>query len=117
MTTHTLLWLVYILAIICGFIGWWMLLRKSWNKLLIFVSYWLLAIPFVVPFGAGASANGSNWLAPALIVAGFETIAGNQVAAADALRPVLLVECIALFIVLLALILRSRRNKMGAERN
>lgn len=117
MTTHTLLWSIYILAVFGGFLGWWLLLRKSWNKLLIFVSYWLLALPFLVPFGAGSLANESNWMAPALIVAGFETIAGNQAAATDALRPVLLVECLALFVVLLGLIVRSRRKKSEAERN
>lgn len=106
-----MLWLIYFFAIIIAFVGYWLLLRKLWNTLAITVTFWLLALPFLVPFAVESESYSGLWMAPALIVAAFEAIAGNHNLVSNALRPVFLVECAALFAVLLIFIVRVRRRK------
>lgn len=106
-----MLWLIYLLAIIIAFVGYWFLFRKVWNTLAITVTFWLLALPFLVPFAVESESYLGLWMAPALIVAAFEAIAGNHNLVNDALRPVFLVECAALFAVLLIFVVRWRRGK------
>lgn len=111
--TYSVLWSVYLCAIVVAFLGWYLLFRKVWNTFTLSVSYWLMAVPFLVPFAVPGIESSENWLAPAVIVAVFEAITGNQAHAAAALRPVILVECVALLLFLLTLVVRRRHQRLA----
>ncbi len=109
MSSTGTLWLVYLSTVLVCFLGWWLLLRKIWNTSAVVVSFLVLAAPFLVPFGVSSEYSTETTMAPALIVAAFEVIAGNQAMVVDALTAVLLVECVVLSAVLIYLFLRKKR--------
>jgi len=107
--SYLMLWLTYVFAIAIACFGFWRLFHGIWNNWWSFVFFGLLVLPFLVPFAVESESYAGAWMAPAMVVVAFESIAGNDHLVESALRPIILVECAALFLVMLLFIVRKRR--------
>lgn len=79
------------------------LLRKKASRKWLVTCIFLVMLPFLVPYSVAFESAQSESLAPAWVVAVFEQIQGNFVRAEDALRPIILVECVGFALVLIGL--------------
>ncbi len=108
------LWVIYLaaVAVLVLMLAW--IVRNKLRMPTVFACIILITSPLLVPYAVETASDDAQQLAPAWMVAIFESIQGNSEVAVAAIRSVILVECAILVVILLWVYLirrfRSSRN-------